>query len=470
MKKILKIFLLLLFDLSAYYLSLYLAFLTRKFLSVSILKDIDYNYTFSYLLSFWWIPIIFLFFLWYEKLYTKNYPFWDEIKQIIQAISFSIIFIFFILSLSKQAHLISRLTIIFLYFYSLIFFPLFRHLCKKILFSFYRNPILIIGAGETGKSVAKSIIEDPHLDFEIRGFLDDNKEGYIEINNKKYPILGKISNIELLNKIDTVIIAIPSLNSNNLNDLINKIHRHTKNVFIAPALNDIGLLNSEIYNLFNEKMFLLKIENYLESGINQAIKRLFDLTLSVLMLPILLPTILIIGVLIKLDSKGPIFYTQERVGKNGKKFKVIKFRSMYTNADELLKEFLEKNPKLREEYETFRKLKNDPRVTKVGKFLRKTSLDELPQIFNVLKGEMSLVGPRPVTKEEIDKYYKDYTIYYYEVLPGITGLWQISGRSDTSYDERVELDVWYVKNWNLWLDIVILIKTIKVVLKREGAY
>jgi undecaprenyl-phosphate galactose phosphotransferase len=470
MKKILKIFLLLVFDLSAYYLSLYLAFLTRKFLSVSILKDIDYNYTFIYLLSFWWIPIIFLFFLWYEKLYTKNYPFWDEIKQIIKAISFSIIFIFFILSLTKQAHLVSRLTIIFLYFYSIIFFPLFRHLGKKILFSFYRNPILIIGAGDTGKSVAKSVIIDPHLDFEIKGFLDDNKEGYIEINNKKYPILGKISNIELVNGIDTVIVTMPSLNSNNLNDLINKIYRHKKNVFIVPALNDIGLLNSEIYNLFNEKMFLLKIENHLESGVNQAIKRVFDLTLSVLMLPILLPTILIIGMLIKLDSKGPIFYTQERVGKNGKKFKVIKFRSMYTNADELLKEFLEKNTEIRHEFETFRKLKNDPRVTKVGRFLRKTSLDELPQIFNVLKGEMSLVGPRPVTKEEIDKYYKDYAIYYYEVLPGITGLWQISGRSDTSYDERVELDVWYVKNWNLWLDIVILIKTIKVVLKREGAY
>jgi undecaprenyl-phosphate galactose phosphotransferase len=470
MKKILKIFLLLLFDLFAYYPSLYLAFLTRKLLSANILKDINYNYTFNYLLSFWWIPIIFLFFLWYEKLYTKNYPFWDEIKQIIRAISFSIIFIFFILSLSKQAHLVSRLTIIFLYFYSIIFFLLFRHFGKKILFSFYRNPIIIIGAGEAGKSVAKSIIEDPHLDFEIKGFLDDNREGYIKINNKKYPILGKISNIEILNEIDTAIIAMSSLNSNNLNDLINKIHRHAKNVLTVPVLNDIGLLNSEIYNLFNEKMFLLKIENHLEASINQAIKRLFDLTLSVLMLSILLPTILIIGVLIKLDSRGPIFYTQERVGKNGKKFKVIKFRSMYTNADELLKEFLEKNPKLREEFETFRKLKNDPRVTKVGKFLRKTSLDELPQIFNVLKGEMSLVGPRPVTKEEIDKYYKDYAIYYYEVLPGITGLWQISGRSDTSYDERVELDVWYVKNWNLWLDIVILIKTIKVVLKREGAY
>jgi Undecaprenyl-phosphate galactose phosphotransferase WbaP len=470
MKKILKIILLLVFDLSAFYLSLYLAFLTRKFISVSILKDINYNYTFNYLLSFWWIPIIVLFFLWYEKLYTKNYPFWDEIKQIIKAISFSIIFIFFILSLTKQAHLVSRLTIIFLYFYSIIFFPLFRHFGKKILFSFYRNPILIIGAGETGKSVAKSIIEDPHLDVEIKGFLDDNKEGYIEINNKKYPILGKVYNIEHLNEIDTVIIAMPSLNSNNLNDLINKIHRHTKNVFTVPVLNNIGLLNSEIYNLFNEKMFLLKIENRLESSINQAIKRFFDLTLSVLMLPILLPTILIIGILIKLDSKGPIFYTQERVGKNGKKFKVIKFRSMYTNADEVLKMALEEDPKLREEYEKYFKIKNDPRATKVGRFLRKTSLDELPQIFNVLKGEMSLVGPRPVTTEEIVKYYKDYVIYYYEVLPGITGLWQISGRSDTSYDERVELDIWYVKNWNLWLDIVILIKTIKVVLKREGAY
>jgi undecaprenyl-phosphate galactose phosphotransferase len=143
---------------------------------------------------------------------------------------------------------------------------------------------------------------------------------------------------------------------------------------------------------------------------------------------------------------------------------------MYKDADKILAELLEKNPELKKEWEESFKLKNDPRVTKIGKFLRKTSLDELPQIFNVLKGEMSLVGPRPVTQEELEKYYKDYAKYYLSVWPGITGLWQVSGRSDLSYKERVFLDAWYVRNWNLWLDFLILLNTIKVVIKQKGAY
>jgi len=143
---------------------------------------------------------------------------------------------------------------------------------------------------------------------------------------------------------------------------------------------------------------------------------------------------------------------------------------MYVDAEERLKEILKRDPEARKQWEEYRKLKNDPRITPVGKFLRKTSLDELPQIFNVLKGDMSLVGPRPVTREEIEQHYKDKAEFYFKVLPGITGLWQVSGRNDLSYEERVSLDAWYVRNWNLWLDMVILLKTLKVLIKKEGAY
>lgn len=155
--------------------------------------------------------------------------------------------------------------------------------------------------------------------------------------------------------------------------------------------------------------------------------------------------------------------------KNNKPFKCYKFRTMFNDAETRLNNLLQSNVAAKDEWHNHWKLENDPRVTRIGKFLRETSLDELPQIFNVLKGEMSLVGPRPVTKEEIENYYKDQAALCFCVPPGITGLWQVSGRSRVSYDQRIALDSWYVRNWNLWLDIVILFKTVKVVLKREGA-
>jgi len=178
---------------------------------------------------------------------------------------------------------------------------------------------------------------------------------------------------------------------------------------------------------------------------------------------------LLISILIKTTSSGPAIYSHKRVGKNGKPFNCYKFRTMYKDAQERLNTILVTNEDAKNEWNHHWKLTNDPRTTSIGKFLRQTSLDELPQIFNVLKGEMSLVGPRPVTKQEIDEYYKDQAKLCFGVTPGITGLWQVSGRSNTSYDYRIALDSWYVRNWNLWLDIVIILKTMKVVLRKEGA-
>lgn len=203
-------------------------------------------------------------------------------------------------------------------------------------------------------------------------------------------------------------------------------------------------------------------------GVERFLKEVMDRAGALVALVLFSPLFLILAYKIKQDG-GPAFYGHTRVGKDGKPFKCWKFRSMVMNSQEILKDLLEKDPAARKEYEETFKLKNDPRITKVGAFLRKSSLDEIPQLFNVLCGEMSLVGPRPVVDAE-RSYYADQFSHYTSVKPGITGLWQISGRSDTSYPLRVQLDTTYVKEWSLMNDIVIIFKTIHVVLTRKGAY
>lgn len=197
-------------------------------------------------------------------------------------------------------------------------------------------------------------------------------------------------------------------------------------------------------------------------------KRIFDIVFSIFLLILLFPFFLFFYLIVKSDG-GNAFYGHERIGKNGKKFKCLKFRSMTSNSQELLQKILASDPTAREEWNTTYKLKNDPRITKIGHFLRKSSLDEMPQLINILKGEMSFVGPRPVTAAELS-YYKDNVVYYLHVTPGLTGLWQVSGRNDVDYDTRVFLDKKYVQNWSFFQDLKILAKTVIVVLFRKGAY
>jgi Undecaprenyl-phosphate galactose phosphotransferase WbaP len=198
-------------------------------------------------------------------------------------------------------------------------------------------------------------------------------------------------------------------------------------------------------------------------------KRSIDLFLVGLILPLVTLPILLIGLLVRLESPGPIFYGHHRVGRGQRKFRIWKIRTMKTNADELLRNVLAKDGNLREEWIRDRKLRNDPRITRVGRFLRKTSLDELPQLWNVLRGEMSLVGPRPIVEEEVAAYGQNFSLYC-RVTPGLTGLWQVSGRNAVSRRDRVRLDSYYVRNWSPWLDLHILARTASVVLTGEGAY
>jgi Undecaprenyl-phosphate galactose phosphotransferase WbaP len=199
------------------------------------------------------------------------------------------------------------------------------------------------------------------------------------------------------------------------------------------------------------------------------LSRVLDLTLILLAVPYIILAFGLIGILILLDSGGPVLFSQIRIGRNGTKFKLYKFRTMAQNADQLLQTYLEKSPALKSEWLATHKLQNDPRITRLGALLRKTSLDELPQLWNILIGDMSIVGPRPIVDAEVEKYGTCFDLYK-QVRPGLTGLWQVSGRSNTSYQRRVELDEYYIRNRSLKLDLEILWKTVFVVLRKTGAY
>lgn len=207
-----------------------------------------------------------------------------------------------------------------------------------------------------------------------------------------------------------------------------------------------------------------------KTGAYVTLKRVMDISGALIGLALLSPIFAAAALAVWMTDKGPIFYRQKRIGRGGREIKVAKFRSMVVDSAALLERFLSQNPDARAEWNATRKLKNDPRITKVGNFLRLSSIDELPQLWNVLVGDMSLIGPRPVVKDELDTYYRSRRVYYYAVRPGITGLWQVSGRNDTTYEQRVQLDCTYVRKLSLWTDVSILLRTLPAVLKSSGAY
>ncbi|HEX6964070.1 MAG TPA: undecaprenyl-phosphate galactose phosphotransferase WbaP, partial [Lacipirellula sp.] len=239
------------------------------------------------------------------------------------------------------------------------------------------------------------------------------------------------------------------------------------NVFVISKLT--GIPDHWNRHQLDEGLSGVLVEQHLQLPIPQLVKRGMDLAIAGLASLFLLPMFAVLGVAIKLTSPGRMFYGHERVGRGNSRFKAWKFRTMVANADAALDDHLAKHPELRAEWERDHKLKNDPRVTRLGKWMRKWSIDELPQIINVFRGEMSIVGPRPIVEAEIAKYGEHFETVS-SVLPGITGLWQVCGRNDTTYDERVQLDMYYVHHWSPWMDLYLLVRTVKTVLFTRGAY
>jgi len=470
-KKRVGIFLIFIIDVITVFIILQTAIFLRKnilpfFLQFPAFPAIDFKF-------FWWVFPIWLSFFAYEGLYTKRFSFWDEIKALWKVAFFSSVGVFSVLYLGKVGEQVSRATLVVMGIISFPILPLIRINAKKLLIriGLLKSKVLILGAGKTGELIFNALKRDTNLGFDVVGFLDDDPQKIGERIDGIKIHKGVDMAEKYINRcaINNVIIAMPGCEKGRLIVLINRLQHKAQNILLIPDLFGMAVLGTNLQHFFQEQAIGLEVKNNLARPTNILIKKIFDLIVSSALLIILSIPMTIIAFLIRINSKGPAIFSQERIGRNDSPFRCYKFRTMYSDADKRFDELLDNNPGVRNEWEQYWKLKDDPRVTKIGAFLRKTSLDELPQIFNVLKGDMSLVGPRPVTKREIEEYYRDNAKLCFGVPPGITGLWQVSGRSNTSYDQRIALDSWYVRNWNLWLDIVILFKTIKVVLNKEGA-
>lgn len=459
-------------------LALLLAFFSSVHIRLQILPAFfgffPADFPLTYTTHLWWILILCLGCLAYAGLYTKRRSFWPETRHLFVSISLAFILIMAVVSLAKLSGEVSRTSIVISYLLALIIMPLVRYGGKVLLFNIgiWEEPVLILGFNHTGCLVAEALQNDQYLGYRLAGFLTMNGESDYK-PQKDYNIEGSYEQAKTIitsQGIRHIIIAAPHLPGSELVELSNGLQPYTRSIIIVPDLVGLPMVDGETDYFFDEQILALRIKNNLFSPINILIKRVFDLFVALLLFIPLLILILLLAVLIKIDSPGPVFHTGKRIGRHGKEFKCYKFRTMFMNNDKVLQNYLKNNPQAREEWHKFYKLKGeDPRVTKIGSFLRKTSLDELPQIINVIKGEMSMVGARPYLPEEKEAMggYADTILL---ANPGITGLWQVSGRNEIDFAGRLNMEAWYVRNWSLWLDVSLLLRTVSVVFNRRGAY
>lgn len=329
-------------------------------------------------------------------------------------------------------------------------------------------PVMVLGAGKTGEMVVRTLQQRPRIGLKPVVVLDDNPEKHGSLYD--VPVLGGVELAPVLakaRKIPYAIVAMPGVSRDRLLQILEQYGQTFAHLLIIPDLFGFSSLWVEAKDMGG--ILGLEVRQQLLLPGPRLAKFLIDRLITLMGGLIVLPFIILIALLIRIDSPGPILYGQIRIGQNGESFKAWKFRSMAKNADRTLESYLDAHPELRESWERDHKLRNDPRITRVGRFLRQTSLDELPQLWNILRGEMSLVGPRPIVDEEIQRYGEKFGLYT-KVTPGLTGLWQVSGRNNLTYEERVSLDAYYVRNWSVWLDLYILIRTVWVVISGEGAY
>ncbi len=326
--------------------------------------------------------------------------------------------------------------------------------------------VLIIGAGDAGRAVLSALIARPDLGYATVGYLDDRPERGLT-NVGRVPGLGDLDQLEPLltdQKAGLVIITLPWTARQRIMDLVAICERHEVGSRIVPDLFQLNMSQVSIENLEGIPLLGLHAETRFDRP-RYLIKRIIDVGLIILSAPLSLTLALLIALLIKLDSAGPVLFPHRRVGKDGHEFNMFKFRSMREGADELRGEMIAQtgaDPK-RPKWE------NDPRITRVGKWIRRMSIDELPQLINVLRGEMSIVGPRPPTPDEV-AHYETWHRQRLNVLPGATSLWQVSGRSQVPFEEQCLLDIYYIENWSIGLDLQIILRTIPNILLGKGAY
>lgn len=423
--------------------------------------------------QFIYIPAVFILCIGTNDGYVFNRPSVNFSRDVFRGLLFSILMCGILLFAMHDSLLVSRTYAAILSVTVIVLVAVLRYGTVKFLKTkpWLKEDMLLIGAGKTAERIVKYFDNDLCYRYRIIGILDDDPVS--QSLTEEYPLLGNLSQtIEVIQRegINTVLVAIPGMELRRMNEYLAEIRPYVRNIIFAPDLVGTPMGRVHIHTLFSQRIAIIKSYNDMARLWNKIIKRSFDLVLVLLFMPLIVPILLILAIIVKLDSPGPVFFNGIRMGEGGKDFACYKFRSMYVDGDERLKKYLADHPEAAAEWQEFAKLRGyDPRVTRCGKWMRRFSLDELPQLINVLEGTMSLVGPRPYLPREKEQIGENLdTIVLCK--PGITGFWQVNGRNDVSFASRVAMDVWYVNNWSLDRDMLFLLKTIKIVLGKSGAY
>ena len=409
----------------------------------------------------------------------------EELKRQCIATTVGFMGLAFLSFLIKESHNYSRVALLLSWLLSVFCVPLARYFVRRYCYklAWWSTPCIIFASGErlvslTGELLKASrqglkpvaiVLDEDDPDPQIKNLLGPADALLIERVSLNDKDKAKASLEEIANRYRNAyaITSFDAFEREKRQAWLSVIDRAFQRIIVIPDIAVGGRVWVMAVSIGRLSGIMLR-QNLLDPR-RMLLKRGIDLFFTLTAGGFLFPALLFLAIAVRLDSSGPALFAHTRIGRNGKHFKVYKFRTMATNGDEILEKHLAENPESHAEWQETQKLKEDPRVTRMGKFLRKTSLDELPQLLNVLSGEMSLVGPRPIVDSEMEKYGEDYVLYT-RVRPGITGLWQVSGRNDVTYEERVRLDHYYVCNWSVWLDILIIIRTIPEVLRCSGAY
>jgi len=400
--------------------------------------------------------------------YSQRLSFWDELFQLASVVLMgaaaqAVYFYAMHIQPSRVAFVLQWCSLLVLLPISRVFF---RQLFMRL--GIWQIPVTMVGAGGNAREAWQALCSEPQMGFVLSNMVVLDGQDSPEWARHCHKLPFRESDWPLVARNAQVIIALEEGQQDLQDEVMRHVARHARDVMLVPPVGRLPMLGLRPMHFMAHEALILSSKNLLNMQTVRFCKRAMDVLVSSLLFMMLSPLFLMLTILVARSGR-PIFFAHERIGRNGRAFPCYKFRTMVPDSAKVLADLLATNPAARAEWQREFKLRDDPRVTLTGRFLRRTSLDELPQLWNVLRGDMSLVGPRPVIAEELERYGDDLC-YYTQVRPGMTGLWQVSGRNDVDYAARVSLDAWYVRNWSLTTDIAILFKTLGVVVRGQGAY
>lgn len=477
MKRFLNAIILIITDLLIYYFVLFFSFKLRTLLSGNfffIYFKPPVGINFRSFLDIYWIPAIFIVFYLFEGVYINKRPLWLDLKHMIKAVTLSTFSIYALISLARLPLDVSRFVLLFTGFSWLVFTVFSHTLIRKFVYNklpFLNYNVVLVGDERFYRAAKKSIDQNSYLGYKVKCWIAVDKQVVGENAVEIMRYFKDIDWVSLSKKYRYLIVSEIFANENR--ELIQKLLLLFEELFIVPVDSLESLINVDVLFLFSSKLFLTRVRNNLASFWNRLLKEVFDRVVGLILLLFSLPIIILASLIIVIEDGWPFWYLSKRVGYKGKPLYLLKLRTMVKDAAQKEQELIAKDRRAFEEWNKYGKLKENPFVTRIGKILRATSLDELPQLINVVLGHINLVGPRPVKEDEIEKWYKEKRVFYYSyynVKPGAVALWIVLGRNLLPFDTHVKLDFWYVTNWSLWLDIVILLKAIGVIVSRRGAY